>query len=164
MPRSVRGTSPTPSHGTCGAVTLDYSAHGTLHYDRIEPEKASEDGTHHEGSTASEDGRSTIAYSRATRRRELQSISQDATAALAGMNRSVARSRSPSVKSYQSIPGASGRSRHASESPRRNKPKSTSGSEGSGRPRRPPIEIESDTVVRDGPLPAMCARLTRAPR
>ena len=137
MPRPTRGPSPTPSHRTCGAVTIDYSATGTLHYDKVEDsEKASEHGTHHDGSTASEDGRATISYSRAAQRQELESISRAASDAVSEIDGSVARSRSPSVKSIRSMPIASGRSRHSSESPRRSKPTSKHrDAAGSSRPR-----------------------------
>ena len=83
MPRSTRGSSPTPSSvHSCDAVTLCYPE-GVETFDRVDDSEITSENsrTQIEGSTASEDGRATVPYSRAGHRRELESISRAASEA-----------------------------------------------------------------------------------
>ena len=152
MPRSNRASSPTPSSThSCAAVTLCYPE-DLLTFDRVDDsEVASENSrTQIEGSTASDEGRSTLPYPRDDLRRELESISRAASEAASTIGSSVGRSRSPSVKSAIIASSAYGRSRRTPDSPRHGKPRSKpSDYSGSGRPRVIPAETVDDVIARD---------------
>ena len=152
MTRSIRTSSPTPSSTrSCAAITLSYPEN-LMTFDRVDDsEIASENSRNQiEGSTASDDGRSTVPYPRADLRRELESISRAASAAASTIGSSVGRSRSPSVKSAIIASSASGRSRRTPDSPRHGKPRSKpSDYSGSGRSRVIPAETAGDVIARD---------------